>query len=325
MDISIVRMDELNINVAKVLNYNNITVLTCRTQAVQKDDKPGIYGSSLRDVKTMVWNKYSQPVPGVKDKRIVEPDPVVFPNDKMMYFNYVYIPRNAPKEVSFIPSIRAADGVCIQTNVQALDSIPLEDLLTRFGRALNFRNQFIYTRITFVSQDPCRNYFDKTWVYPKKKEVKVMELFGASEEMAIEVIDDTSIEAPIEILPVSKLKSEDIVRQFSNFLQSQDSQSIVDAMGVLRDGGELYGDILRYYQNMNLKYFQRLVKERAKELGCVLAPKVDRDGDVSDVDQDNEEIDQPEIREELDENEVTQDFTAMFTSAEDFNVVSSSK
>jgi hypothetical protein len=134
----------------------------------QKPDDPvGIYYKG--SCKTMTWFNAVQKSPEIKA------DNVVFPEPAQLYgansFVYEYIPIQSSPGFNYLPSMKAAQGLCIKTNVSTVRfkcSIP--ELIERFFMATVARTQYIFTRITFPMCDPMAGFFKYSLVLARTKE-----------------------------------------------------------------------------------------------------------------------------------------------------------
>jgi hypothetical protein len=186
-----------NTNLVRLLISNGIVVYCpALTGVVQvkgrKDHKKGVFGRGY--MKNFVWMAQTQASPSLSGSSVAMPAPIPLP--EALSFVYEYIPDYFEKGCSYMPSIRAAEGFCIKSNIKGLkfeEEITADNLRGRFSQAVFFRNWFIFSRVTFVSQDRYRNFFLYPWTYPKIVSDKIEDLFSTAVESKVKVKPETKI------------------------------------------------------------------------------------------------------------------------------------
>jgi hypothetical protein len=175
-----VRTNTLNQTLCSILVKNGISVYTTHSSYAQPGKKAGIWGHGT--MKAFTWGIYQQTPPKLVGDTPDRPLPILAKGRNESFFNYVYIPDTHDSCLVYLPSVAAATGLCIATNTK-VQGVTCSDLLKRFCRAQIFRNMFPYTRLTFVNQDTMRDWFNTSWVFPKKTDKKTSDIFmGAVEE-----------------------------------------------------------------------------------------------------------------------------------------------
>lgn len=128
-------------------------------------DPVGLYYSGPR--RSLVWLNNKQKRPEIKHEAINFPPPsALFGNDN---FIYEYIPSQAEPDRYYLPSMKAANGLCVKTNVDVSKKYPvtIPQLIERFFMAIATRVQYIFTRITFPLVDPMSDFFMHKIFLPK--------------------------------------------------------------------------------------------------------------------------------------------------------------
>lgn len=193
-----------NYELAKILIKNSISVY-CAAMSSKIEVDPNVVGLYQRGKKkSLTYYELTQTSPTLSKYSATLPDPVVIMSSEPTV-QVTYLPLDKQPGMRYLPSIRAAEGVCLVTNigvvepskkapappsrgkgrgrgragrggrsssgpaVQSLMDVSLDDLYARFSKALSFRNMFIYSRATFISNDPYRNYFSQGFIYPQIK------------------------------------------------------------------------------------------------------------------------------------------------------------
>lgn len=164
-----IRLMQANIVLSNLLVATGFSVYcVVNGRGIHKDgDDNGIYHSGT--AKTMIWFHNTQRSPEIKGKVVNFPSAPQFYDENT--FMYVYIPSCSDKSYCYLPSMRAASGLCIMTNVisnRFVCTIP--ELLARFYTAQLTRAQFIFFRITFPAIDSMSKFFTKTIVVPRTGE-----------------------------------------------------------------------------------------------------------------------------------------------------------
>lgn len=184
-----VKTHSMNQVLYSILVKNGISVYTTHSSMVQPGRKAGVWGTGK--MKSFSWGIYHQEVPKIMGEKAVCPGPILSRGRNEPFFNYVYIPEKHDPELQYVPSVGAATGLCIATNVK-VQGVLLSDLLKRFCKAQIFRNMFPYTRLTFVNQDIFRSWFMTPWTFPKKTERGVRDVFAGAVEEVIQIDPDAS-------------------------------------------------------------------------------------------------------------------------------------
>jgi hypothetical protein len=163
-----VRLMQANIVLSNILVASGLSVYcSVNGRGIQKTEECRIYHSG--NAKTMIWFHNTQKSPEIKGKIINFPPPPQFYDEHT--FMYVYIPSSSDKNYKYLPSMKAASGVCIMTNVMSSRfecSIP--QLLERFHTAQLTRAQFIFCRITFPAIETMKDFYSHAIVLPRTKE-----------------------------------------------------------------------------------------------------------------------------------------------------------
>jgi hypothetical protein len=167
-----VTLEIADIKLALILIRNGITVYcpALSPDVQRKKNQVGVY--SRGDLKSFIYRMCTQDPPTLTKASIKMPDPIPINGNLPMYV-VEHIPNAEQNGRFYLPSCQAAQGMCIKTNVNdtSMKGITLEKLRQRFCKALWYRNWFLVTRYTFVSQDPyAENWFNTQWVMPKIKE-----------------------------------------------------------------------------------------------------------------------------------------------------------
>jgi len=152
-----------NTNLARLLIHNGISVYCPALSSVVqiKKEKVGVY--SRGSLKSFLWMSANQTTPTLAKSTVTMPDPIPIVTNAIA-FVYEFIPLQLDPHYSYIPSIFAAEGLCIKfkmpSNKKLKGTVSDRDALyQRFSTAVYFRNWFPFTRITFVSQDVYRDFF----------------------------------------------------------------------------------------------------------------------------------------------------------------------
>lgn len=185
-----VRTVSMNQTLYSILVKNGISVYTTHSGLRQPKNKIGVWSGGTE--KCFLWGVYKQEAPKLLGDTVTLPPPIVVDGRTEPFFNYVYIPEASDSQLRYLPSIGAASGYCIATNVPVGDGVSLHILMKRFCQALVFRNLFPYTRLTYVNQDCFRTWFTHAWIFPKKKERTVRDVFAGIIEEAVDykILDD---------------------------------------------------------------------------------------------------------------------------------------
>jgi len=222
-----VRVSELDINLSRILISNGISVYTTKTQNEEPPgETAGVWSAGKR--KSFNWGFYSQATPMVKDGEPQIP-PVIKFIGKEPSFNYCYLPLK-DGEYSFLPSIRACDGLCIVTNT-SVGTCKHLNLIRRFVKAQYYRNWFPYLRLTYCNQDSFRKMFKFSWMYPKRVEVKQEDFFA---NMTVEIrnvqsLEDSSkIYGELDAIPADAEPVDVKLEDFRQFLLFSSVKDIYD-------------------------------------------------------------------------------------------------
>lgn len=187
-----VRLMQANIVLTNILVASGLSVYcTVNGRGIQKSDACGVYHNGV--AKTMIWFHNTQKTPEIKGKIVNFPSPPQFYDDNT--FMYVYIPSTSDKKYQYLPSIRAASGVCIMTNVvSSRFECTIPQLLERFHTAQITRAQFIFCRITFPAVETMKEFFTYTIVLPRTKEGEEDRIsFEALAKQSGELVLDSSV------------------------------------------------------------------------------------------------------------------------------------
>jgi len=176
-----------NINLFQILNANDITVYNSRVMVRQPDGKNGGVWS-FGSIPSFQWGYWKPIAPQVSNGSVKHSPVLIYPEGCPLFFNYCYIPQVADVNLTYFPSMNAADGLCIASNIKHREGVPIDRLLIRFARAQIFRNWFPYTRLSYISQDPYAKWFPEKWLYPKKRDKGVEDLFADSEIFSAQLV-----------------------------------------------------------------------------------------------------------------------------------------
>jgi len=141
---------------------------------VEKNDKiVDVYSRGKR--KSLRYYALVQVNPTLSKHTTKQPEPIVIIGSELA-MHITYLPDRVVPGTRLLPSCRAANGLCIVTNIGLKQKVPvvsLQMLYERFSTALSYRNWFVFSRVTYVAADPYSSYFKHGWVYPKiKPEIK---------------------------------------------------------------------------------------------------------------------------------------------------------
>jgi hypothetical protein len=190
-----------NTNLARLLVHNGISVYCPALSSVVQTNKKLTGVFSRGKLKTFIWMSANQTSPTLAKSTVTMPDPISIVTN-MIAFVYEFIPLALDPGYSYLPSIFAAEGLCIKFKIPSNKSIEgtitdIEEFYMRFSTAVYFRNWFPFTRITYVSQDKYRDWFAYTWKYPKLTEDKTEDLFAGS-IVEIHAVKETLIYSQID-------------------------------------------------------------------------------------------------------------------------------
>jgi hypothetical protein len=182
-----VTLKEANVRLAAILIRNGITVYcSAMTSKRQCQGRIGVYARG--DLKTFVYYETRQVRPRLCRYGISMPTPEPIQSTQPTYV-LEYIPNIETNGNRYLPSCRVSQGYCIKTNCLSR-GIDLTVLRDRFLKAIWYRNWYIYTRYTFVAQDPFQSWFDTAWYYPcasEKLERDVFDHLGYNEDRGVKV------------------------------------------------------------------------------------------------------------------------------------------
>jgi hypothetical protein len=181
-----VMLEIADVKLAMILNYNNITVYCSALNSVKETNK-NVVGTYCRGSRRyFIYRAVDQDFPSVKKHDVTMPNPVSITTN-IATFVMEYIPHVGQANMNYLPSCRAALGLCIKTNqhMKKDQAADLNVLRNRFCTAVYYRNWFLITRYTYVSQDPYRNWFNTAWTLPKIKEDITEDYFALGQKMVV--------------------------------------------------------------------------------------------------------------------------------------------
>jgi len=164
---------DANPEIIKILLYNDLTVIspTYGTGICSSVSKRAVYTSSQVSYFRFIMPTLGDVTVGLQ---ATLPPPPLIPtpiHEKKKPKVWIAI-RDYIRPDNFIqyPSSAPADGLCIRMSheMPSLKSLEYSELMIRFSAAVVYRNNFIFSRHTYASQDKFRGYFS-TLLYPKLK------------------------------------------------------------------------------------------------------------------------------------------------------------
>jgi len=249
-----------------ILVKNGISVYTPSSGLVQpQNGAVGVWGYGKQ--KHFSWDLMKQNPPQIIGDSPVLPPPILTQGRNIPFFNYVYIPDKPDSRLAYIPSVRAASGYCIATNTK-VDGVDIGALMKRFCRAQIFRNMFPYTRLTFVNQDDMRSWFPATWMFPKKKERGIKDVFAGAVEEVLECKgdDDTIVYGQIVAVfapPTPAQKGED---ELLHCLNLYNDEALRFFLQKIMKGEADFGDdrMERVYANVSVNKIMEIIQQEIR-------------------------------------------------------------
>jgi len=192
-----VTLEVADVRLAMVLAYNGITVYCPALQPLaQKGEKVGVY--SRGSLKSFIYRAITQEAPTLTKHSVTMPSAIPI-YGTAPHFVMEYIPNVPEPSMAYLPSCRADQGLCIKTNIPTRMGVSLDSLRLRFSAAISYRNWFIFTRYTFVSQDIFRSWFNNSWVLPKIKEDLSEDFFKDGTAFSVLSLKDTVYEIDLTV------------------------------------------------------------------------------------------------------------------------------
>jgi len=319
-----IKTSELNINLYRILVANGISVYTRKCNVAQpQGSKAGIY--AFGHEKYFWWGTYTQESPKLQGKKPEVPPPILVDPKQEWFFNYVYIPREPDSNLNYIPSVRASDGKCIATNVQ-VQGVKVGELLGRFARAQVFRNWFIYTRISFLGQDPLRDWFKISWIYPRRRETAGVDLFADGEVIEVIVTDkDTEVYSSIEPVFAEPTMAENAHERIEEILDRSDDDRLIFIYRKLIENDYRFGAEDEMHSVMSIADLSVVCGMARKHMIARRLPlRVEEEEDSSDSEEVVNQEQNPED-ESADGKDNSDSEADLFDGAEDFKATSKKK
>jgi len=262
-----VRLMYPNVSLARYLVFNKITVYCpALSGEVQLGDKLGLFSRGKQ--KCMIWEARVQNMPTLSTNSVTMPEPGCVSEGQS--YIYEYIPEIEEPGATYLPSIKAAEGLCIKTFVKGAKGVSLNKLRARFSMAVYYRNWYIFTRLPFVSQDVFRDRFDKSWVCPPVVDMTMEDLFAGAIMNSVEIDEkdyrsrlySEMIAAPLEE-PVIEINWGAL---FKNYVKDLDPAYLAIYLEEKTlDAKPPYVGTDEFYTNMNLEEYLRIIGEFVSE------------------------------------------------------------
>jgi hypothetical protein len=301
-----VSLEYPNINLARLLIYNGITVYSPAMSSVVQPKKELVGVYSRGKLKTFLWMAANQTSPTLAKSTVTMPDPISIVTNEIA-FVYEFIPTQLDPAYSYLPSIFAAEGLCIKFKMPKTKTVKavitdIDVLYARFSTAVYFRNWFPFTRLTYVSQDPCRDFFSHKWKYPKITTDKTEDLFAGAAVKEYKV-RETILYSQIDECEADVIADNDqeLLDALEVYCDSQSDEKL-NKLYKQREGEFIApSDIAHVYLQMDREVFFQFIKAH---LGDDLtlsnhsdtsdddeAPKPQEDGDDKGNDDDEDDFD----------------------------------
>lgn len=220
------RVVEVDVNpeILKILLHNDMTVISSTYGAglCTTVSKRGIYSASQVSYFRFIMPTLGDVTVGMQ---ATLPPPVVIPtpvHEKKRPKVWIAIRDYIRPEGILYPSSAPADGLCIRMSheMPQLKSVPYKVLMDRFSTAVVYRNNFIFSRHTYSSQDVYRGYFTNL-IYPRLKPETGMLAFDSIEQVkpAMESYEYCSFLEPVPVADVGVVRpSDDLLDMFKDFM-----------------------------------------------------------------------------------------------------------
>jgi len=273
-----VMLEIADVKLACILNYNGITVYCAALNSHKEENQKEVGTYSRGKRKFCIYRALDQEPPSIKKNDVQMPKPVTIGGNQPT-FVVEHIPHVEQGGMAYLPSCRVSMGICIKTNIKVgKNKASLDVLRERFGIAVYYRNWFLITRYTFVSQDVYKNWFNASWVLPRIKEdlsedyfadgVKKVATSGREiRELDLEYTeqDDLATDEPgIEAL--SQEEEQILLNQLSNYSM----QALVDFSDSVRDSAVPVDDeMYRLYSYYQKEVLLLIVKDKIDELKSI--------------------------------------------------------
>jgi len=154
---TVVRLIHPSIVLQSILLSSGLVVYCAvNGHGVHTDEISGVFYEGK--AKCLDWFGIVQRCPEIKGDKVDMPkEPQLYSSD---YFGYEYIPAQGRPDVKYLPSMKAATGLCICTKITSeLFKYTIPQLIERFVMAVYARSAYIFTRVTFPHMDPMGEFF----------------------------------------------------------------------------------------------------------------------------------------------------------------------
>lgn len=291
-----VTLVKADVMLAKILTYNNVTVYCpSMTVDVEKDQKRvGVYARGKR--KSFKYSALVQVNPTLSKHGVTLPNAIILTTNELTVY-VSYLPSKDPEDMRILPSCRAANGLCLLTNIGMKDDrikrVPLPALYQRFSSALAYRNWFVFSRVTFVAADPYQNFFTYGFTYPKIKPEVIEDLYDYSAHVEVQAkalelryyeVQESELAKPV---PNEVPKKEDCETKIQVIVADLSDQDLeVEANSYNKNRVPLDEDLLQQFALMDQEsyhdIFQKIVQVRLFDASSLAAdysePEEDQEG-----------------------------------------------